>query len=187
MVLGCFIATWRVSPIPILQKLGAGWVNIFRNCPLPVVLFFMAFGLPEIGVTGSYFWFGVLGLTFYTAAFMCEAVRAGINSVPVGQAEAARSIGLSFGPTLVSIILPQALRSTVPPLANALVAMVKNSAIVGAFGVGGDLFSISDTLTASRGIAALPVLTGIVIGYLIIILPIGFILSQIERKVAILR
>jgi glutamate transport system permease protein len=178
---------FRVSPIPILQRLGAGWVNVFRNCPLTVVLFFMAFGLPEIGIRGSYFWFGVMGLTFYTSAFMCEAIRAGINSVPVGQAEAARSVGMSFGPSIVLVILPQALRSTVPPLANALVAMIKNSAIVGAFGVGGDLFSVADVLTASKGVAALPVLTGVVIGYLIIILPVGLILGQVERKVAISR
>src|SRR5690554_3769003 len=87
LVLGCVLAAFRVSPVPILQRLGAGWVTVFRNCPLSVVLFFMAFGLPEIGINGSYFWFGVLGLTLYTAAFMCEAVRAGINSVSVGQAE----------------------------------------------------------------------------------------------------
>ena len=126
-------------------------------------------------------------MVIYTAGFTCEAIRSGVNSVPVGQAEAARAIGLTFGQTLGVVVLPQAFRATIPPLANALVAMIKNSAIVGAFGVGGDLFSVADDLTASRGVAALPVLTGIVIGYLIIILPFGLLMGQVERRLVVAR
>ncbi|MGW6795204.1 amino acid ABC transporter permease [Streptomyces chartreusis] len=187
LVLGLAVAVARVSPVPLLQRLGALWVQSLRNCPLTVVLFFFAFGFPEIGLNGSYFWFGVTGLVFYTSAFVCEALRSGINSVPVGQAEAARAIGLTFGAGLRLIILPQAMRAVVPPLANAMVAMIKNSAIVGAFGVGGELFSVADDLTAAQGLPALPVLTGVVAGYLLLILPVGFLLGILERKVAIAR
>lgn len=187
LVLGTFIATLRVSPFPPMRWLGTSWVNVFRNCPLTVVLFFMAFGLPEIGVRGSYFWFGVAGLTLYTSAFVCEAVRSGINSVPAGQAEAARAVGLTFGQSLSVVILPQALRTVVPPLGSVLIAMIKNSAIVGAFGVGGDLFSVGATLTSARGEAALPVLLGVIIFYLVITLTGGALLSVLERKVAIAR
>ena len=185
LVLGTIIAIFRVSPVPALQKLGTAWVQFVRNCPLTVVLFFMAFGLPEIGLSASYFTFGVIGLVLYTSAFVCEAIRAGINSVPSGQAEAARAVGFSFGPTLGLVVMPQALRYTVPPMANAMIAMIKNSAIVGAFGVGGELFTVADTLTSSQGLAALPVLTGVVIGYLIIIIPTGLLFGWVERKGAI--
>jgi glutamate transport system permease protein len=187
LVLGTLIAAFRVSPVPPLRWMGTGWVTVFRNCPLTVVLFFVAFGLPEIGVNGAYFWFGVAGLILYTSAFVCEAVRSGINAVPSGQAEAARSIGMTFGQSLSHIVLPQALRTVVPPLGSVIIAMIKNSAIVGAFGVGGDLYSVGQGLTSAQGYAALPVLTGVVCGYLAITLPAGAALGAIERKVAIAR
>ncbi|NVN00036.1 amino acid ABC transporter permease [Arthrobacter sp. SDTb3-6] len=185
--LGILLAAARVSPVPFLRSLGGTWVTIFMSCPLTVVLFFMAFGLPEIGIKGSYFWFGTIGLALYSASFVCEALRSGINAVPAGQAEAARSIGLSFMRSLNLVILPQALRSSLPPMTNAIIYLIKNSAIVGAFGVGQDLFAVADTLTAARGLSALPVLTGVIAGYLLLVLPIGRILSLIETKVAILR
>ncbi|HVK25783.1 MAG TPA: amino acid ABC transporter permease [Actinokineospora sp.] len=187
LVLGTVMAAFRVSPVPPLRWIGTSWVNVFRNCPLTVVLFFCAFGLPELGINGAYFWFGVAGLVLYTSAFVCEAVRSGINSVPAGQAEAARAVGLTFSQSLSSVILPQALRTVVPPLGSVIIAMIKNSAIVGAFGVGGELFAVSDTLTSARGEAALPVLTGVVIAYLLITIPGGLFLGWLERKVAIAR
>ncbi|GAA4878454.1 MULTISPECIES: amino acid ABC transporter permease [Saccharopolyspora] len=187
LVLGVIMAGFRVSPLPPLRGCGSAWVTVLRNCPLTVVLFFMAFGLPELGFNGSYFWFGTIGLALYTSAFVCEAIRSGINAVPPGQAEAARSIGLTFGQSLTIVVLPQAVRTVVPPLGNVFIAMIKNSAIVGAFGVGGDLFAVGDTLTSARGFAALPVLTGVVLGYLVITIPAGLLLSYVERKVAIAR
>jgi glutamate transport system permease protein len=187
LVLGVLIAACRVSPVPPLQRFGTFWVTTFRNTPLSVVLFFCAFGLPEIGINRSFFFFGVLGLVLYTSAFVCEAVRAGINSVPAGQAEAARSIGLNFTQGLRYVVLPQALRTVVPPLGSVLIAMFKNSAVVGAFGVGGDLWSTGLTLTSARGYPTLPVFTGVAIGFLVITLPAGALLQLIERKVAIAR
>ena len=118
---------------------------------------------------------------------VCEAVRAGIISVPPGQAEAARAIGLKFGQSLAQIILPQALRTSVPPVGSVIIAMFKNSAVVGAFGVGGDLYAVGKNLTSAQGYATLPVLTGVAIAYLCITLPAGAILAFIERKVAIAR
>lgn len=187
LLLGLIIAGFRVSPLPPLRAAGTSWVTVFRNCPLTVVLFFMAFGLPELGMNGQYFWFGTIGLALYTSAFVCEAVRSGINAVPSGQAEAARAIGLDFGQSLTLIVLPQAVRTVVPPLGNVLIAMIKNSAIVGAFGVGGDLFAVGETLTSARGEAALPVLIGVTLGYLVITIPAGLLLGVVERKVAIAR
>ena len=187
LLLGTLLAGFRVSPIPPLRWVGTAWVTVFRNVPLTVVLFFCAFGLPEVGVNGSYFVFGAIGLVLYTSAFVCEAVRSGINSVSTGQAEAARSIGLPFSQSLRYVILPQAFRTVVPPLGSVIIAMIKNSAIVGAFGVGGELFSVAQRLTSAQGYAALPVLLGVIAGYLIITLGVALLLGVLERKVAIAR
>lgn len=187
LVLGTIMAGFRVSPAPPLQWVGSAWVTVLRNTPLSVVLFTIAFGLPEIGVNGSFFWFGVTGLALYTSAFVCEAIRSGINSVAPGQAEAARSVGMTFTQTLTVVVLPQAIRTVVPPLGNVLIAMIKNSAIVGAVGVGGDLYSVGVQLTGSGGLAVIPVLIGVALGYLILTIPAGLLLGLAERKVAIAR
>lgn len=187
LALGTVMAGFRVSPVAPLRAFGTAWVTFIRNAPLTVLLFFFAFGLPEIGVRNSYWTFGVSALIVYTSAFVCEALRGGINSVSAGQAEAARAIGLPFIATLREIVLPQAFRTAIPPLGSVLIAMFKNSAVLGAFGVGGDLFAVSDTLTSARGYAATPVLLGVAVGYLLITLPAGAFLAWLERKVAIVR
>lgn len=187
MLLGTLIAAFRVSPIPALRGFGSTYVTVIRNCPLTIVLFFMAFGLPELGINYSYFTFGIVGLVIYTSAFVCEALRSGINAVPAGQAEAARAIGLTFSQTMREVVLPQAFRSAVPPLGSVQIAMFKNSAVAGAFGIGGDLYSVGRTLTSARGFEYIPVLTGVAIGYLVITLTAGLLLAVIERKVAIAR
>jgi glutamate transport system permease protein len=187
LVLGTIMAIFRVSPLPPLRALGTSWVNILRNCPLPIVLFFLAFGLPEAGVNGTFFRFGTIGLGIYTSAFVCEVIRSGINSVALGQAEAARAIGLSFAQTIRFVVLPQAFRSVLPPLGNVFIAMIKNSAIVGAFGVVGELYYVGQTLTGSRGYGAIPVLLGVTVCYLILTLPAGALVAYLERRVAIVR
>ncbi|WP_300640780.1 amino acid ABC transporter permease [Nocardioides sp.] len=187
MLLGTLIAAFRVSPIAALRSFGSAYVTVVRNCPLTIVLFFMAFGLPELGINYSFFTFGIVGLVIYTSAFVCEALRSGINAVPAGQAEAARAIGLTFSQTMREVVLPQAFRSAVPPLGSVQIAMFKNSAVAGAFGIGGDLYSVGRTLTSARGFEYIPVLTGVAIGYLVITLSAGAALAVIERKVAIAR
>ena len=187
LVLGTIIASFRVSPNPALRAFGTAWVTTLRNCPLTVVLFFVAFGLPEIGINSSYYIFGVSGLVLYTSAFVCEALRSGINSVSAGQAEAARAIGLTFTQSLLQVVLPQAFRSSVPPLGSVIIAMFKNSAVVGAFGVGSDLYSVGKNLSSAQGYDPVPVLTGVAVGYLAITLTAGLILALIERRVAIAR
>jgi glutamate transport system permease protein len=187
LMLGTVIAAFRVSPIPALRAFGTGWVTVIRNCPLTVVLFFFAFGFPEIGINRSYYFFGVAGLIIYTSAFVCEALRSGINAVPAGQAEASRAIGLTFTQSLSQVVLPQAFRTSVPPLGSVIIAMFKNSAVVGAFGVGRDLFSVGKNLTSAQGFDALPILSGVAVGYLCITIPAGLLLALIERKTVIAR
>src|SRR3954470_5104136 len=142
LVIGVVLAAMRVSPVPVLRGFGAGWVNIFRNTPLTLIIFFCYFGLfATLGVKFSddidtnNFWLGVTGLSVYTASFVCEAIRSGVNTVPVGQAEAARALGLTFLQSLRLIVLPQALRAVVAPLGSVLIALAKNATIVGTIGV----------------------------------------------------
>jgi glutamate transport system permease protein len=193
LVLGTLLAAFRVSPVPPLRFIGQAWVTVFRNSPLVVVLFIFAFAMPLVGIQfptlagNAFFWPGVAGLTFYTAAFVCEAVRSGINSVSPGQAEAARAVGLTFQQTLGTVVLPQALRSVIPPLGSVIIAMIKNSAIVGAFGVTGELFSVDGALSAGGEYSALSILTGIAIAYLAITIPAGIGLGVIERKIEVKR
>lgn len=186
-ILGTVLAVMRVSPIAPLRIAAAAWVEAFRNCPLPVILFFFAFGLPLLGVKVSYLAFGVAGLSCYTAAFVCEVLRSGINTVGVAQAEAARALGLGFAKLMRLIVLPQAFRSSIPPLTNVFVSMVKDTAIVGAFGVGGDLFAVADKLVSVQGYPAVPVLVGIIAGYLVLVVPLGQLALFAERRLAVLR
>lgn len=192
LVLGTLLATFRVSPLPPLRAVGTAWVTVFRNSPLAVMLFVFAFALPQVGVQfptlggNAFFWPGVTALACYTAAFVCEAVRSGINSVPPGQAEAARAVGLTFQQTLSAVVLPQALRTVVPPLGSVFIAMIKNSAIVGAFGVTGELFSV-DAANTALGYSALSSLTGVAIAYLVITIPAGIALGVIERRIEVKR
>ncbi len=187
LLLGIVLAVFRVSPVAPLRATGTAYVTLVRNCPLTIVLFFFAFGLPEVGINGAYLVFGVAGLAVYTAAFVCEALRSGIGAVDAGQAEAARAIGLTFGQSLRLIVLPQAVRAVIPPLGSVAIAMIKNSAILGAFGVGGELYSVANTLNSARGEPALPVYTGVVIGYLIIIIPAGLLLRVMEKRMTVAR
>lgn len=186
-VLGTVIAAFRVSPVSSLRAFGSAWVTLLRNCPLTIVLFFMAFGLPEVGINASYYVFGIAALSIYTSAFVCEALRSGINAVDQGQAEAARAIGLTFTQNMRYVVLPQAFRSAIPPLGSVQIAMFKNSAVAGAFGIGADLYSVGRSLTSAQGYPYIPVLTGVAIGYLIITLSAGALLAVVERRVAIVR
>ena len=135
LAFGTLLAAMRVGPVPVLARAAAVYVTLLRNTPLLVVFIFTTFGLPKMDVQLPFFVKGTLALTFYTSAFVCEAVRSGINSVPVGQAEAARANGLTFTQTMSHVVLPQALRAVVPPLASVMIALVKNTSVGAVFGL----------------------------------------------------
>ncbi|HEY5744410.1 MAG TPA: ABC transporter permease subunit, partial [Terrimicrobiaceae bacterium] len=118
LILGAAVASLRVSPFGSFRVLAAIYTEILRNTPLTLVFFLCVFVLPKVGVVLNFKLSAIIVLTVYTAPFVAEAVRSGINGVPVGQAEAARSIGLRFSQVLALVILPQALRMVVPPLIN---------------------------------------------------------------------
>jgi glutamate transport system permease protein len=136
MVFGTLLAAARVGPVPVLAKAGAVYVTLVRNTPLLLVFIFVFVVMPQLEMNiDSFMAKGVLALSVYTSAFVCEAMRSGINSVPLGQAEASRAIGLTFTQSMGLVVLPQALRAVVPPLASVLIALIKNTSVGAAFGL----------------------------------------------------
>ena len=186
LLLGTILGAFRVSPIPSLRGFGLTYVELVRNTPLTAVFFAAVFVAPQLGVTLDFYVTAVIALSIYTAAFVCEAVRSGVNSVGVGQAEAARAIGLTFTQTLRAVILPQAFRTVIPPLINIFIALTKNTSIAGAFFVG-ELFNVGRRLANDRGDAVLWVLAGVALFYLLITIPAGLLAGHIERRVAFAR
>jgi glutamate transport system permease protein len=187
LLVGTLLAAARVSPVAALRGFSMAYVEIVRNTPLTIAFFFSAIVLPRLGVTFQQFEVAaIIALSTYTAAFVAEAVRSGVNSVPVGQAEAARSVGMKFSQVLSFIVLPQAVRSVVPPLINIMIALVKNSSVAGAFFVL-ELFGYGRQLANANGDQVMAVLIGVAFFYLLITVPLGILASTVERKVAIAR
>jgi glutamate transport system permease protein len=186
LALGTLLAAMRVSPVPTLRAAGSTYVEVVRNTPLTVVFFFAVFVLPQLDIRLSFLQFAVIAVTVYHAAFFCEAVRSGINAVGVGQAEAARSIGLTFTQSLRLVILPQAFRTVVPPLINVVIALTKNTSIAAAFGVV-ELTAVGARLANTNGDAVIAILAGIALCYLVLTLPSGWLAGQLERRVAVAR
>ena len=186
LVLGTVLAAMRVSPVPPLRGLATFYVEVFRNTPLTVVFFFIIFGLPQIDTVVSPLPGAVLSVGLYTAAFVCEAIRSGINSISAGQAEAARAIGLTFSQSLREVVLPQAFRTVVPPLGNVWIAMVKNTSIAAGFFIP-ELSSLLPRLANAAADELIATLIGVVIAYLLITLPSAYGVSRLEKRAAILR
>jgi glutamate transport system permease protein len=146
LVLGAVLVTLRVGPIGVMRRAAATYVILVRNTPLLLVLLFLSIAAPKIGINFQFvdivistgwgdirmtnaFAGAVVGLTLYTASFVCEALRSGVNAVPVGQAEAARAIGLPFGGVMSNVVLPQSIRAALPPLASTMIALLKNTTV----------------------------------------------------------
>jgi glutamate transport system permease protein len=181
LVFGTVLAAMRVGPINILSKAGGFYVTVFRNTPLLVLLLFVVFGLPKLGLQLGYFWMNILALTMYTSTFVCEALRSGVNSVPIGQAEAARSVGLGFGQTMTQVILPQAFRAVVPPIASVLIALTKNTSLCSIFGMG-EATAIMKGLLNNNSSQVIPIFLGIALGYVLIVELISAVAGALERR-----
>jgi len=206
LLLGAVAAIFRISPIPPLRWVGTAYVTVFRNVPLTVVLFFSAFVLPALGTNADflripgldslvkplgtdlpYFRFALIALSVYTGAFVCEALRSGVNAVAAGQAEAARAIGLTFTQNLRLVVLPQAWKAAIVPLGSVIIAMIKNSAIASFFGVGGMLTSRGYDLITIDNEPVIPMFIGITAGFLVMTIPLSLLLDRVERRRAVAR
>ncbi|MFJ5937512.1 amino acid ABC transporter permease [Streptomyces sp. NPDC093071] len=193
LVWGTLLAAMRVGPVPLMRCFGAVYVNVVRNIPLTVIIVFTSLGLFQtLGVdmgaerfTTINFRLAVLGLTAYTSAFVCEALRSGINTVPLGQVEAARAIGLNFPQVLRLVVLPQAFRSVVGPLANVLIALTKNTTVAAAIGVAEAALLMREMIENEAQLILISAIFAV--GFLCLTLPTGLFLGWVAKKVAVRR
>lgn len=197
LIIGTVLASMRLSPVPMLRWAGAGYVNILRNTPLTLIVLFCAFGLSQtLGITlanprsptslaDSNFRLAVVGLAVYTAAFVCESVRSGVNTIPVGQAEAARSLGLTFTQNLRIILLPQAFRAVIAPLGSVLIALTKNTTIASAIGVAEAALLMKDMIENTAALLSVgAIFAG---GFVVLTLPMGLLFTYLGRRLAVSR
>ncbi|MPY61829.1 amino acid ABC transporter permease [Streptomyces spongiae] len=194
LIWGTILAGMRVSPVPLMRGFAAAYVNVVRNIPLTVIIVFTSLGLANIfSVTlgaaddfdAKFFRLAVLGLTAYTACFVCESLRSGINTVPVGQAEAARALGLGFTQVLTLIVLPQAFRAVIGPLANVLIALTKNTTVAAAIGVAEAALLMKEMIENEAQL--LPITAIFALGFVVLTLPTGLLLGWLSKRLAVKR
>lgn len=183
--IGLALATARVSPVPPLRAAGTAYVELVRNTPLLVLLILAFFGLPKLGLVWSPFTTAVIILAVYHGSFMGETIRAGVNTVAAGQVDAARAIGLTFAQSMALVVLPQALRSVVPPLGTLFIALTKNTSLAYAISVV-ELTGTADRLSTETA-RALPAFGGACAAYLLLTLPAGLLFGKLERRVLVRR
>ncbi|MDN5761433.1 MAG: amino acid ABC transporter permease [Microlunatus sp.] len=197
-IIGTVIAIMRVSPVKVFQTFGLAYVTLVRNTPLTLLVFFAAFGLaitlqinlappdsPTFIVDNNFRW-GVVALAVYHAAFVAEAIRSGINTVPLGQAEAARAIGLPFLPTVTTIVLPQAFRGAIAPLGNTLIALTKNTTVLATIGVAEPALMMRNMLEFNISLLY-AIFFIMAAGFVILTLPTGLFFTWWSRKLAVQR
>ena len=198
LAIGTVLAVMRISPIPSLQLGGAIYVNVVRNTPLTLILVACSLGLyTQLGIVlaasssptfivDNNIRLAVLGLSAYHASFVCEALRSGVNTVPTGQAEAARSLGLSFGQSLRLVILPQAFRGAIAPLGNVVIALTKNTTVAATIGVAEASYVMKEMIEFRPDVIFL-VFAIFAIGFVVIVLPVGVFMTWLSRRVAVTR
>ncbi|WP_298944362.1 amino acid ABC transporter permease [uncultured Microbacterium sp.] len=181
LVLGTIVGAARVSPVPIARAVGTVYVNTIRNTPLTLVFFFFAFGYPQLGLPKLDFTLlGVVALGIYTATYVAEVLRSGIGTVPVGQAEAARAIGLPFGQVMTLVVLPQAFRSVVPPMMSVFIALLKNTTVAAGFSVA-ELGRIRAVMS-EQGENALEVLLWVAAIFVALVLLLSWVQRSLENR-----
>lgn len=181
MVLGLIVGSMRVSPIPVARAVGAVYVNWIRNTPLTLVMFFFAFCVPILlRERIDPIVLPTIALGVYTATYVAETLRAGINTVPVGQAEAARALGLTFGQVMTLVVLPQATRSVIPPMMSVFIALLKNTTVAAGFSVL-NLGSIRSWLS-EQGENQLVVLLWVMLIFIVLVLLLAWLQRVFENK-----
>lgn len=193
LVLGTLVAVMRVSPVSVLRLLGTWYVNIFRNTPLTLLVVFSILGMTYIlglnldpsDLKGNATRWAIVMLSVYHAAFVCEALRSGVNTVPAGQAEAARAIGLTFGQSMRYVLLPQAFRGSIAPLGSTLIALIKNTTVAAVIGVAEAANLMAVVIENETG--ALPVFAIFALGFVILTLPLGLLFTSMSRRLAVKR
>ena len=195
LIVGTLLAAMRLAPVPMLNWLGTAYVTVVRNTPLTLIILFCSFGLAQTlgvtlvdgasptSITDSNFRLAVLGLMLYTSAFVCETVRSGVNTVPVGQVEAARSLGFTFGQNLRMILLPQAFRAVIIPLGSVLIALTKNTTIASAIGVAEAALLMKEMTENTAALLAVGAIFAT--GFVALTLPLGLLFGWLGKRLAV--
>lgn len=185
LILGVLVTVARVSPIPILRGAAFAYAQFFINVPLLALLLLAVFALPDAGLMLPLLPTAIIVLTVYEAAYVAEVVRSGVNTVGVGQIEAARALGFSLGKSLRYIVIPQSIRAVVQPLGNVMIALAMNTALAAVVGV----VELTSRVNKVNLVHARPIeiFTGAGLVYMSIALAIGLAAGWIERRVAIVR
>ncbi|WP_020657777.1 amino acid ABC transporter permease [Amycolatopsis benzoatilytica] len=198
LIWGTLLVAMRVSPVPLMRAFGTAYVNVFRNTPLTVIIVFTSLGLSSTlglklaaansatSLADNSFRLAVIGFIAYTATFVCESLRSGINTVPVGQAEAARALGLGFGQVLRLIVLPQAFRAVIAPLANVLIALLKNTTVAAVIGVA-EAALLMSSMIENESDSLFLVFLIFALGFVILVLPLGLFLGWVAKKAEVKR
>ena len=193
LVLGTIVAVLRLSPVKVFQWIGTWYVNTFRNTPLTLLMVFSILGLTYIiginlnqaDISSNVFRWAVVMLSVYHGAFICEALRSGVNTVPAGQAEAARSIGLTFGQSMQHVLLPQAFRGSIAPIGSTIIALIKNSTVAAVIGAG-EAANLMSVIIENEG-SRFSVFLIFAIGFVILTLPLGLFFTSLSRRLAVKR
>lgn len=194
LVLGTVVCLMRISPVASMRLPAAWFVNVFRDTPLTIIMVMMVLGVWtglkiqfSDNLAINFFCLAVIGLGLYHASFVAEALRSGVNTVPVGQAEAARAIGLSFLPAARMVILPQAFRGAVAPLGNTLIALIKNSTVAAAAGVSTETSTLMKTMIEFNSSMVFAIFGIFAIGFVVIVVPVGLVTTALSRRLAVSR
>ncbi len=197
LIIGTALAAMRLSPVPVLNWIGTAYVNVVRNTPLTLIILFTSLGLyASLGIelakrtsptflADNNFLLAVLGLSVYTASFVCETVRSGVNTIPLGQAEAARSLGLTFSQNLRLVLFPQAFRATIIPMGSVLIALTKNTTIASVIGVAEASLLMAEWVENSS--ALLLVGSLFAAGFVVLTLPLGLLFGWLGKRMAVAR
>ncbi|UMG93631.1 amino acid ABC transporter permease [Nocardioides sp. TF02-7] len=200
LLLGTLLVAMRVGPIAVMRRAAATYVTLVRNTPLLLILVFFSLAAPKIGINFQFvkivistgwgdirmtnaFAGATVGLILYTASFVCESLRSGVNAVPVGQAEAARAIGLPFGGVLSNVVLPQALRAALPPLASTLIALLKNTTVAASVLVLESAYALKQILDKTPGtVEKLWPIGVFILVFVILVELLSFASGRLERR-----
>lgn len=192
LLIGTVVAVLRIAPAAVLRGIGTSYVNIFINSPLTLLMVLSVLGLSFIlglqiseDFAQNAYWWAVVMLSLYHAAFVCESLRSGINTVPSGQAEAARAIGLTFGQSLREVIMPQAFRGAIAPLGSTFIALIKNTTVAAVIGVN-DSAGLLSKITENEG-ASLGAFMVFALVFVVLTLPLGVYATSLSQRLAVKR
>jgi putative glutamine transport system permease protein len=183
-LIGGILGTLRFMKIPIISKIVMVIVDVIRNLPLLLIIFFTYFALPKIGIQFSIFWSAVVAMTIFESAMLSEIIRAGLVAVPKGQMEAGRSTGLSYLATLYYIIFPQSIKLMLPPLVSQFISLIRDTSLAVIISLP-ELTHNAKIIYAQEPTAVLPMFVAMAAIYFVVCYSLSVFSKKLERKWAV--